>query len=152
MNEFCRHIFYTLKKPSKAISSKNGPSAHLISCINHLGNLLRYLPENLPLDPLITAYSFSLDAEQVSEEGVWFAFNNFFKVSFQTHAIPENGTIVFHEQGKFFLALISLFKEAFKKLTKDIVWEFLQEVWFKRLIRAVELQGAKILAKWVYHQ
>jgi hypothetical protein len=73
-------------------------------------------------------------------------------VSFQTHTIPKNGTIVFHEWGKYFLALISLFKEAVKKLTKDTEWEFLQEVWLKHLIWAAELQGAKIPAKWVYHQ
>jgi hypothetical protein len=75
--------------PSKAISPQNGPSAHLISRINHLGNLLRFLPENLPLDPSNTAYSFGLDAEQVAEEGVWFAFNNCLEVSFRTHTIPE---------------------------------------------------------------
>ena len=83
--------------PSKATSPQNGPSAHLISCINHLGNLLRYLPENLPLDPSNTAYSFGLDPEHVTEEGVWFAFNNCLEVSFQTHTIPANGTIVFCE-------------------------------------------------------
>jgi hypothetical protein len=65
--------------------------------MNHLGNLLRYLPENLPLDPSNTVYSFGLHAEQVAKEGVWFAFNNCLKVSFQTHTIPKNGTIVFHE-------------------------------------------------------
>jgi hypothetical protein len=133
--------------PSKAISPQNGPSAHLISRINHLGNLLRYLPESLPLDPSNTAYSFGLDAEQVAEEGVWFTFNNCLEVSFQTHTIPANGTIVFHERGKCFLALISLFKEAVKKLTKDMERKFLQEVWLERLIRAAELQGAKIPAK-----
>src|ERR1700692_2978225 len=98
------------KMPSKAKSPQNGPSAHLISRINHLGNLLKYLPENLLIDLPNTNYSFGLDAEKVTEEGVWFAFNNCLEVSFQTHT-PTNGTIVFCEQGKCYLVLINLFKE-----------------------------------------
>ena len=44
-------------------------------------------------------------------------------------------------------ALINLFQEAVKKLTKDTERDFLHEVWLERLIQAAELQGAKILAK-----
>jgi hypothetical protein len=91
------HLSHSEEMPSKAKSPQNGPSAHLISCINHLGNLFKYLPKNLPLDPPNTGYGFGLDAEKVIKEGVWFTFNNCLEVSFQTHTLPTNGTIVFHE-------------------------------------------------------
>ena len=56
---------------------QNGLPAELISHINHLGNLLKNLPRNLPLDPRQSesCYSFGLEMELVEEEGVLFAFN-----------------------------------------------------------------------------
>ena len=78
-------------------SPLNGPSAKLISCINHLGHLLKNLPRNLPLDPLQSksCYNFGLETELVEEEGVWFAFNKNLEACFETHTIPARGTIVF---------------------------------------------------------
>ena len=57
-------------KINKAL--QNGLPAELISCINHLDNLLKNLPRNLPLDPLQSesCYSFGLNTELVEEEGV----------------------------------------------------------------------------------
>ena len=80
---------------------QNGPPAELISHINHLGNLLKNLPGNLPLDPpqSESCYSFGLETELVEEEGVWFAFNRNLEVCFETHKIPAGGSIVFRERG-----------------------------------------------------
>ena len=59
-------------------TQQNGPPAELISRIEHLGSLLENLPITIPeaseLRP--SRYSFGLDAEQVAEEGPWFAFNS----------------------------------------------------------------------------
>ena len=52
---------------------------------------------HLPLDPEKFVYNFGLDSELVSEEGVWFAFNNNMEVCFETHKFPANGTITFTE-------------------------------------------------------
>ena len=78
-------------------SLQNGPSAELISHINHLGNLLKNLPQNLPLNPLQSKsrYNFGLKTEHVEEEGVWFAFNKNLEACFETHTIPAGGTNVF---------------------------------------------------------
>jgi len=87
------------RKINKA--AQNGLPAELISRISHLGNLLKNLPGNLPLDPpqSESCYSFGLETEPVEEEGVWFAFNRNLEVCFETHKIPAGGSIVFREQG-----------------------------------------------------
>jgi hypothetical protein len=41
----------------------------------------------------------------------------------------------------------SAFKTAAKGLTMDADWTFMQEVWLERLIKAAEMQGAKIPSK-----
>ena len=61
----------------------NGPAASLVSHITHLGNLLRYLLESLPLDPTISSYSFGLDPDDIKDEGVWFALNWNLEISFE---------------------------------------------------------------------
>ena len=128
---------------------QNGPPAELISHINHLGNLLKNLPENLPLDPpqSESCYSFGLETELIEEEGVWFAFNRNLEVCFETHKIPAGGSIVFRERGSRCEALVKMFKEAVKAFTKDADHDFLREVWLKWLIKAMEMQGAKVPKK-----
>ena len=127
----------------------HGPASSLMSCINHLGELLKNLPQNLPLNPLQSCYSFGLDTEKISKEGVWFAFNQNLEANFKTHKLPPRGTIIFWERGLCHEQLILAFKNAVKGLTTDADRDFLHEVWLERLITAAELQGAKILAKLV---
>lgn len=127
---------------------QNGPSQHLISRISHLGNLLKHLPENLPLDPIESHYHSGLATSDVEEEGVWFAFNRNLEACFETHKIAAGEVIVFQERGSRLLeALIQTFKEAVKKLTSDADRNFLKEVWLECLIRSAEQQGAKIPPK-----
>ena len=123
---------------------QNGPPAELISRINHLGSLLENLPVTIPQASRESRYGFGLDAEHVVEEGPWFAFNQNLEVCFKTHKIPRGGTIIFRERGSCFNDLIKMFKDTVKRLTKDTECEFLREVWLERLIKAAELQGAKI--------
>ena len=121
---------------------QNGPPAELILHINHLGNLLKNLPRNLPLDPpqSESCDSFGLGMELV-EEGVWFAFNRNLEVCFETHKSPAGGSIVCQERGQHCEALIKMFKEAVKAFTKDADGKFLREVWLEWLIQAAEMQG-----------
>jgi hypothetical protein len=127
---------------------QNGPSQHLISRINHLGNLLKHLPANLPLDPIESQYHFVLATSDVEEEGVWFAFNRNLGACFETHKIAAGGKIVFQECGARLLnTLIQTFKEAVKKLTSDADRDFLKEVWLEHLIRSAEQQGEKVPPK-----
>src|ERR1700720_2078100 len=78
---------------------QNGPAQHLISRINYLGNLLKHLPESLPLDPIESHYHFGLATLDVEEEGGWFAFNRNLEACFETHKIAAGGEIVFRERG-----------------------------------------------------
>src|ERR1700722_11398067 len=107
---------------------QNGPSSQLISRINHLGDLLKHLPESLPLDPTESRYNFGIDTEQVAEEGVWFAFNRTLEVCFETHLLGPKGTIVFQERGRRYKSLIKLFKETVKSLPIKKDRKFLREV------------------------
>ena len=109
---------------------QNGPAQHLISRINYLGNLLKHLPESLPLNPIESHYHFGLATLDVEEEGVWFAFNRNLEACFETHKIAAGGGIVFRERGSnLSVALIQTFKEAVKKLTSDADRDFLKEIW-----------------------
>ncbi|KAG1722946.1 hypothetical protein EDB19DRAFT_1834792 [Suillus lakei] len=122
-----------------------GPSSVLISRIEHLGRLLKNLPQSLPLDPPNSSYDFGLDTEMVEEEGVWFAFNRNMEVCFETHKLGRSGTITFRERGRHCEALVGMFKETVKKLAKDSERDFLHEVWLEWLINAAQQQGAKDL-------
>ena len=88
----------------------NGPSSQLIALLHHLQSLLENLPENLPLDLTPLQNWFRLDYETISEEGVWFAFNQNMEVNFKTHPLPSssNGSIVLREWGECWRILISL--------------------------------------------
>ena len=44
-----------------------GPSAALVSRIDHLTALLWNLPASIPLDPSVSKYSFVLDPEKVED-------------------------------------------------------------------------------------
>ena len=127
--------------------TQNGPLQELICCITHLHNLLKNLPSSLPFNPAESQYSFGLDAEYVAEEGIWYAFNRNLEACFETHRIPVGGTIVFQERGPQLDDLIQTFKMAAKGLTTDMNWTFMQEVWLEKLIKAAEMQGAKISNK-----
>lgn len=133
-----------MTRPKKPVP-QNGPPQELISRINHLGNLLKFLPDSLPLDPPDSKYYFGLDTDDVEQEGVWYTFNRNLEVCFETHKIPAGGTIVFCERGPRLVNLIKTFKNAITKLTVDADRTFLKEVWLERLIKAAELQGAKIV-------
>lgn len=127
--------------------SQNGPPQKLISRITHLHNLLKNLPSSLPFNPAESQYCFSLDTEDIAEEGIWYAFNRSLETCFETHRIPAGGTIVFRERGPRLDDLIKTFKTAAKGLTTDADRKFMQEVWLERLIKAAEMQGAKIPSK-----
>lgn len=76
-----------------------------------------------------------------------YAFNRNLEACFETHRIPVGGTIVFQERGPQLYDLIQTFKMAEKGLTTDMNWTFMQEVWLEKLIKAAEMQGAKISNK-----
>ena len=123
---------------------QNGPPSQLISCINHLGNLLKNLPTMVPLDPELSRYNFGLDDEDVKEEGMWYAFNQNLEACFKTHKIPPNGSIVFQKHGIRLEGLVKLIKIVVKGITNDAEHNLLQDAWLERLIQAAELQRAKV--------
>jgi hypothetical protein len=63
-------VFSQSMTPPTNKPALHGPTSSLISHINHLGELLKNLPQNLPLNPLQSCYSFGLDTKKISEEGV----------------------------------------------------------------------------------
>lgn len=111
--------------------AQQGPSSSLISCIEHLGNLLKNLPDTLPLDPPESRYNFGVDTDHVTKEGMWYAFNKALKVCFETHKLAPNATIMFQERGHHYKMLIRMFKDAVKALPTDNDQNFLCEVWLE---------------------
>jgi len=68
-----------------------GPSAAIITAVDHLGNLLKNLPRNLPVPNSISEakYQFYLDEGDIKEEGLYYALNRRLEICFKTHKNPE---------------------------------------------------------------
>jgi hypothetical protein len=130
-----------------------GPSApigiprELDTKINRLGNLLKHLPDSLPLDPPVSQsrYQFSLDPDDVKEEGQTYAFNRNLEVCFQTHKLQGN-PLLFTERGKRLETLVKMIKAVVKEnsFPNDRGHQFR---WIERLIQAATDSGAKIPQK-----
>ena len=127
----------------------NGPSSQLIAWLNHLQNLLKHLPDTLPLNLMPSHYGFGLDNKAVAEEGVWYAFNHNMEVNFETHKMwhDKSGSPVLREQGECWIQLVQTMKDTIKMLTKDEEHNFLCKIWLEQLIRTAEAHGAKIPSK-----
>jgi hypothetical protein len=84
--------------------------------ISQLGNLLKNLPDSLPLDPpvLQSRYHFSLDPDDVKEEGQIYAFNRNLEVCFQTHTLQGN-SLLFTEHGKRLETPVKMIKAVVKE-------------------------------------
>lgn len=85
--------------------------------------------------------------ELVEEEGEWYAFNRNLEVCFETHKNGGTGGIIFKERGERYDKLIQMIKITVKAMSSEKERDFLREVWVERLIKAAELQGAKVTAK-----
>ncbi|KAH9917759.1 uncharacterized protein B0H18DRAFT_958201 [Fomitopsis serialis] len=129
-------------KDSDTIKS-TGPSATLISRIDHLAALLGNLPKALPENPVESTYHFGLDPEDEAEEGVWYAFNRNMEVSFETYKAKPDEPLRFRERGKRCSNLITVMKLVVKKMS-DSDREFVRKTWLERLIVAAKLSGAVV--------
>lgn len=111
-------MYCTTEKPItiSVPTRPEGPSSTLVSRINHLGNLLKNLPTDLPLNPPESTYWFRLDAEKVQDKGVWFAVTQSLEVCFKTY--KNKGSITFRECSARLDALIKMLREAVKGLTE----------------------------------
>ena len=125
---------------------QTGLSSDLISHIHHLTTLLQNLPDALPLDPAETKYNFGLDADDVQEEGLYYAFNRNLEVCFATHQL-QGRDIQLTERGTRYGALIKMFKEVAKEVPNN--HDFLQQHWLERLISVAYRAGARIPDKYV---
>jgi hypothetical protein len=118
-----------------------GPSAALIASIDHLSNLLKNLPQDLPLPETANdaKYQFYLDEDDVKKEGLYYALNRRLEVCFQTHQQP---TILFEERGNHMKNLIGMLKRVVKGEPGQR--EFIEKHWVERLTEAAKASGAKI--------
>ncbi|KAJ7869263.1 hypothetical protein B0H14DRAFT_2571874 [Mycena olivaceomarginata] len=72
--------------------------------LKHLATLLKNLPSSIPLDPSQSSYAFSLDPDDVKDEGHAYAFNPALELAFQTHKLRDT-QLLFTERGKRLVAL-----------------------------------------------
>lgn len=124
-------------------SNVNGPPAALISRVDHLVELLKGLPQSLPLNPTKSTYNFGMDLEDVQEEGYWYAFNRNMEVCFQTYKLQDRGgQIEISERGKRFENLTKMFKRVFREdpSSRDMI----KDQWLERVIKAAITAGAKV--------
>ncbi|KAK7452730.1 hypothetical protein VKT23_012131 [Stygiomarasmius scandens] len=83
-----------MKVPEKLPKPSTGPSQKLVSRINHLQDLLRALPNAIPLNPPVAQSTYHFALEDVEDRGVFGALSHSLEVSLgQTH----NGVIEFKE-------------------------------------------------------
>ena len=95
-----------MAEPAKT-NKREGLSQELDTALNHLGNLLRYLPESLPLASLESVSDFSLDEDDVRSEGIVYALNQQLEILFETHTLPVGGNIQFKERGPHWKLFVS---------------------------------------------
>ena len=84
-----------------ATANGKGVPHKLNTSVNHLAALLKNLPESLPLDPPQSSYHFSLDEDDVSQEGVAYTFNRRLEIAFEVHSLPPSGQLPIKEQGQW---------------------------------------------------
>ncbi|KAG6806951.1 hypothetical protein H0H92_009395, partial [Tricholoma furcatifolium] len=110
--------------------------------IKHLEALLKGLPTSLPLNPVnnLSTYHFGWDAEDIEEEGLFYAFNRCLEVCFETHKL-HGQPIVLKERGEQLKNLIQMYKRLAKEAPND---REMLKVWLEQLISAAKLAGVKI--------
>ncbi len=136
-----------MAKNSRKHRTATGPSAKLMTTINHLAALLRGLPDSLPLDPpnSETTYHFGLDPQEISDEGVFYALTQNLERCFGMHKV-KNGVITFRERGSRCTGLIKMLKTAVRDLSEN-ERDLFREIWLTRLLRAAELSGGMVPSK-----
>ncbi|THU77489.1 hypothetical protein K435DRAFT_877775 [Dendrothele bispora CBS 962.96] len=128
-----------MKVPEKPPKPSTGPSQKLVSRINHLRDLLRALPNAIPLNPPVAQSTYHFALEDVEDRGVFGALSHSLEVCLgQTH----NGVIEFKERGQRLENLISMIKDAVKKMSEADHIAF-ESAWLERLIKSAENQGAR---------
>lgn len=118
-----------------------GTSQSLNSWIEHLANLLRNLPETLPLNPDQSCYYFAADSADIEELGLYGAFSRNLVICFETFKSAD-GEIKLLERGDRIDALVPFIKRVVREDpdSRDMV----ETAWVERLIRAAKTAGAVI--------
>ena len=88
-----------------------GAPSSLINKINYLHELLKNLPETLPLDPLDSTFHFGFDEEDLNEEdgGYWMALNRNLEICFQRH-LTRNDCLTINCRSSNWGTLIKMLK------------------------------------------
>jgi len=72
--------------PDNQRRKKDPFSPDLNNAIDHLAQLLKHLPDTLPLARDGTSVDFSLDPDDVKDEGLGYALNRRLEILFKTHS------------------------------------------------------------------
>ncbi|KAJ7222719.1 hypothetical protein C8J57DRAFT_1253667 [Mycena rebaudengoi] len=119
-----------------------GPPQALISRINHLQNLLKHLPNSLPLNPPQSNYQFYVDEDRVADaESVFPVAARALELSFGTW--KRDTVVKFEERGARLKALGPFLKAVVKRMTPREREDF-QAAWIDRLVNAAKESGAVI--------
>ncbi|KAJ7882067.1 hypothetical protein B0H14DRAFT_2565587 [Mycena olivaceomarginata] len=73
--------------------------------LKHLATSLKNLPSSIPPDPSQSSYTFSLDPDDVKDEGNAYAFNRALELAFQISQASGRAQLLFTERGKRLVAL-----------------------------------------------
>ncbi|KAE9393905.1 hypothetical protein BT96DRAFT_958958 [Gymnopus androsaceus JB14] len=100
--------------------------------LKYLKDLLSNLPSHLPLSPSPSNHRFSLDDDDVKEEGYGYALNHCLELTFKTSSLGSGGKLVIQERGHCFTDLMTIDRD------------FYVLRWVDRVIEAALAAGAKI--------
>ncbi|KAJ6557680.1 hypothetical protein B0H19DRAFT_1290764 [Mycena capillaripes] len=115
--------------------------------VKHLFKLLQHLPALLPTDlpDDQSTYHFYLDAGDVADEGILFAFNRRLEIAFATDNL-RGGKSLFKERGQGIAKLQDFMRQIIKENPFPEACGH-QKRWIERLITVAEDSGAKIPSK-----
>lgn len=118
-----------------------GTSQTLNARVEHLADLLRNLPETLPLNPNQSHYYFTADPADIEDLGLYGAFARNLEICFETFKSAD-GEIKLLERGDRLNALVPFIKRVIREdpNNRDMV----AAAWVERLIRAAKTAGAII--------
>ncbi|KAL1738695.1 hypothetical protein HDZ31DRAFT_69722 [Schizophyllum fasciatum] len=117
-----------------------GPPQKLISRIDFLRDLLKNLPDSLPiLDEQHSAYQFGLDYDSLEDRGPLGSFSHSMEIYFKTHQnqhlqITERGPRLHDDLIKMMKAAVNLMSEKDREVFRD--------AWLERMIAAAVHAGS----------
>ncbi len=133
-------------KPTTITKPVTGPPQSLVKCIELLHSLFQGIPAslNLPFEPPVSNYYFSLDPDTLEDGGGLAALSRCLEITFETWRNGSSSEIQLTERGQRLENLVVFLKDTLRQHIKsESDWQVFKEAWVEQLIAAAKQAGGK---------